>query len=402
MKKLKTIFVLAATLTFSLAVSALAGVSVSSIIGHLEYAPVITGGIYSLSLATSYKLPMLAYSSPAVFTEGLCEKVQTSLNDLMGNNAPEAKRTPVGYLQAILSPTNRAGFSSIPVDQGNGKKRSVRVTYAQRGTEDDITDTYNNGCTPEISKTPFEDIVSVNTPLSTKGISFSEDEMRKLCEADSAWMARVINSELNPFMTALNKRLITLQAANFGNFADGTNGVKSRELINGDDGYAYYNGEVDILNDFEDIDAGSRPMLIGSGMLRDYTRLTDIGCCNAAGVELGSAGDFDYFNDRHVGAILGNANDFIGLAPGNVQLVTYNKYKGTYRKENDVFSKGTIIDPYTGLELDMRWKYDDCNEVYTLSFSLWYSLYFLPANAFAASDALEGVNYSLHYRGVNP
>jgi hypothetical protein len=400
MKNLKTIFTLLASLTFSLAVSAIGGVTITSLIGHIEYAPILSGGIYSLSLVTSMQLPMLAYSSPAVFTEGLCEKVQTSLNDLMGNNAPESKRTPVGYLQAILSPTNRAGFSSIPIDQGNGKKRSARITYAQRGTEADITDTYNNGCTPEISKTPFEDIVSVDTPLSTLGISFSEDEMRKLCEADSAWMARVINSELNPFMTALNKRLITLQNANFGNFADGSNARKDRILINAS-GEAIYNGEVAILNDFEDIDAGSRPMLIGSGMLRDYTRLTDVGCCNSVGVDLGAGGDFDYFNDRHVGGILGNANDFIGLAPGNVQLVTYNKYKGAYRKENDVFSKGTIIDPVTGLELDMRWKYDDCNEVYTLTFSLWYMLYFLPANAFASSDDLEGVNYTLHYRGVN-
>lgn len=398
--KIKLLFSLLATLTFSMAASAVGGATISAIVGHIEYTPVVSAGIYSLALVSNYKLPAYAFSSPAVFTEGLCELVQTKANDLMGNNAPETKRTPVGYLQAIMSPTNRAGFSAIPVDQGNGKKRSVRITYAQRGTEDDIVDEYVTGCEAEISKTPFEDIVSVDTPLSTKGIGFSEDQMRKLCEPDSDWMARVVNAELNPFMIGLNKRLIAIQAANFGNFADSTNARHDRKLIVAATNAANYQGEVDILNDFEDIDAGSRPMLIGNGKLRNYTRLTDIGCCNTFGQNMGDAGDYDYFSDRHVGGVLGNVDDFIGLAPGNVQLVTYNKYKGAYRKENDIFSKGTFIDPYTGIELDMRWKYNDCTEEYILTFGLWYRMYFLPANAFASGDELEGVNYSLHYRAT--
>lgn len=33
----------------------------------------------------------------------------------------------------------------------------------------------------------------------------------------------------------------------------------------------FYYGENQILNDFEDIDAPGRPMLIGGGKLRDYT-----------------------------------------------------------------------------------------------------------------------------------
>lgn len=401
MKKVKILCSLLAVLTMAFAGSLLTGHTVAAIAERASIAVPVALTVFTVVLAFNFKMKaQIAMSAPAPFTKGLCEKVQTSVVNLMKNNAPEVKRTPVGYLQAIMSPANRAGFSAIPVDQGNGKKRTVRATYAQRGTEADITDTYNNGCTPEISKVPFETDIEVNTPLSTLGISFSEDEMRKLCEDDDVWMARVVNAELNPFMTALNKRLIALQAANFGNFSGGSNVVKSRKLINSATNSADYYGENLILNDFEDIDATGRPILIGSGKLRDYTRLTDIGCCNNLGTDLGQAGDFDFFQDRMVGGILGNVDDFIGLAPGNVQLVTYNKYVGKYKKENDVFSKGTFIDPYTGIKLDMRWKYDDCNEVYTLTFGLWYELFFLPDDAFAAGDELNGVNYSLHYRAT--
>jgi hypothetical protein len=113
---------------------------------------------------------------------------------------------------------------------------------------------------------------------------------------------------------------------------------------------------------------------------------------------MSQAGDFDYFTDRFAGTILGDADEFIGIVPGAIQMLTYNKYKGSYKKESPSFSKGTIVDPYTGLELDMRWKYDDCEEKYILTFGLWYNLFFLPANAFAVGDGLVGVNYSLNYK----
>lgn len=83
-------------------------------------------------------------------------------------------------------------------------------------------------------------------------------------------------------------------------------------------------------------------------------------------------------------------------------MLTYNKYKGDYRKANNGnYAKTTIIDPLTGLELDMRWKYNDCDEVWILTFSLWYNLWwFLPTDAFAPTDPLNGVNYTLHYRAT--
>lgn len=400
MKKIKTMLSLFATLTLALVVSATAGAATSVLTGHVELFAPITVGLYSIALVSNYSFPNFAFATPGVFTEGICEKIQTSLNDLMGSNSPEKKRTPVGYLQAITSPTNTAGLSVIPIDLGNGKKRSVRVTYAQRGSETDIQSTANDGCTAEIYKTPYEEIVSIEDVMSTKGIAFSEEEMAKLCESDASWIARIISAEFDPFMTTLNKALITKQASNFGNFADGTSTVHTRQLLVAATQSPYYYGENQIMNDFEDINFTGRPMLIGGGKLRDYTRISKIGCCNAQGIDLGQAGDFDYFNDRHVGTILGGADEFIGLAPGNTQLLTFNKYRGPRAKNFGNVIKTTIMDPFTGILLDMNWKYNDCDEVWILTFSLNYNMFFLPTNAFATGDELDGVNYSLHYKAI--
>lgn len=413
MKKAKIFLAMLATLTFSLAICGAGSVLVSAAVADLSnnpnlvpmLAPWLTVGIYAFVLTSDFQMPgNMAFSAPVVFTKGICANIQTSLNKLMGANAPEVKRTPVGYLQAITSPTNTAGLDVIPIDTRDGKKHKVDVFYAQRGTRDDIQNTYNNGCNPDISKAPFEDVVDITDVFSLKGLTFSEDEMRKLCEGDAEWISRQIAAHLDPFMVVLNETLIAKQGANFGNFADGTSTVHSRHLLNtvsSTNKSANYFGENMIMNDFTDIDAVGRPILIGNGKLRDYTRITEKGCCNSVGIDLGQAGNYDYYDDRAVGTILGNPDDFIGLAPGNVQLLTYNKYKGTYKRPfNGNYSKTTIMDPFTGLELDMRWKYDDCEEVWILTFSLWYNLFFLPADAFAANDPLEGVNYSLHYRAT--
>lgn len=400
MKKISILLSLIATMTFTLVVSCLGGAAIASITGHVELFAPVAVGLYAISLVSNFKMPSMALSTPTVFTEGICEKIQTSLIDLMGANSPERKRTPVGYLQAITSPTNTAGLSVIPINIGNGKKRSVRVTYAQRGVESDIQDTENDGCTSDLSKTPYEDIVSIEDVMSTKTLTFSEEEMAKLCESDQSWIARIINAELDPFMTKLNKALLTKQNTSFGNFADGTATVHNRQLLVAATKTPFYYGESQILGDFEDIDFSGRPILIGSGKLRDYTRMAKIGCCNAQGLDMGQSGDFDFFQDRHVAGIMGNADNFIGLAPGNTQLLTFNKYEGARAKNFGNIIKTTMVDPFTGIKLDMKWKYDDCAEVWNLVFSLNYNMFFLPTNAFASGDANEGVNYSLLYKAT--
>jgi hypothetical protein len=378
----------------------------SAAIGMIAYAATNSVEVATLAFVVPFTLSFFlpesrsGFAFDLVFTQGICEKVQSSLNAILGSTNPALKRTQVGYLQAITSPQNTAGTQQVPIDPGDGKKKEVRIKYLQRGTDQDLTDTKPTGCATEIEKEPFEETVSITNYLGTKGIKFNESQMRRLCEADSEFMAGVINGELDPLIVQLNKNLITIQAANFGAFNPAIALPKEVDLLEGALSRPLYFGESIIMEDMENIDSARRPIVIGGGKLAHYVRQVGIGCCNDFGIELSQAGNMDFFRDRFVGPILGNVDDFIALVPGYVQLLTYNEYVGSYVKENDVFSHTTITDPVTGIKFDMKWHYNDCDDFYFVQFGINYEMWFIPANSFAAYDELEGVNFTFHYRAT--
>lgn len=367
-------------------------------ISGLAVAPFIVGVLFITALISINSKKGLLYDTP--FLQGLCVAVQTSLNELLGKNDPALSRTAVGYLQALRSAQNTAGVTYVPVDPGNGKFKKVRVTWIQRGTEDEIVTEEQSDCDPEVFPSPFEEDVEVTQYIGTKWFGFNRSDMRKLCEKDSAYRGRVMSSKIDALMVKLDKQLIALQAANFGAFNPVIyTGYKDVTVLNADGDGISYLGEARMQDDFKNLNVSSTPIVIGAGNLSLYATMAKIGCCNQLGQDLSRAGHMDFFYDKYVDSILG-ANHFIGLVPGYVQLLTWNKYVGEYRQEEATFSTGTIMDPFTNIVLDMKWEYKSCGEQYAVKFSLNYELWFIPTNSFAAGDELEGVNFTLHYRAV--
>lgn len=383
----------------SLFLSMFAGIVLASALEIQKYNVAIGLTLFVVSLLATEQKGNLYMA----FTQGICQRVQESLMTILGSNTPSLKRGQYGYLNALQSPQNLSGVTKIPIDPGTGKQKRVRLTFIQRGVEADVQTTEITDCSTEIEPTPFEQDVDITSYLRSPGIKFDENQMRKLCEGDMEYMSAVINSQIDAVVKVLNKKLITTQNTNFGNFNPNTIGVvgdkKTVILLTGKKQVPHYMGESEIIEAFEDLDWAGRPIVIGGGTLSHYTRQVGIGCCNENGINLAQAGNMDYFKDRYVEGIIG-ANEFIGLVPGMVQLMTWNKYVGSYRKENDVFSHTTILDPVTGLLFDMKWKYDDCSDSYSVHFGIHYDLYFIPANAFQASDELFGVNGSLNFAGI--
>lgn len=332
-----------------------------------------------------------------VFTQGICEKVQQSLNQILNGKAPSVLRTPVGYLDALISTQNTAGVEKVAVDAGNGKKKQVRIKFIQRGVSTDITTDADGDCTVDVEKEPFDETVEVTQFIGTKWMGFDQTQMRKLCEADGVFMESVVRAEIDILCVELNKALLALQNANFGNFIDGTSVAHAVPLLETVKKSPLYYGESMLMEEFENLGVMQRPIVVGAGNLAHYVRQVGIGCCNDAGVSLNQAGNMDFFRDRFVNSVIG-ANHFIGLIPGYVQLLTWNKYVGEYRQETPSFSHTTITDPVTGLTFDMKWKYDDCTEKWVMRMTLNYELFFIPANSFAATDELYGMNGSLHFR----
>jgi hypothetical protein len=330
------------------------------------------------------------------FTQGLCQKLQQDLINVAGNNAPALKRDRTGYLDALVSEENRSGVEMIQVPT-NGKYRAVQINYIQRGVEADVNLTCTNDCAGSIEKAPLETVVNITNCLETKGLIFNDDEMRKLCEQDSVYVANVVMSQMNAINVALNKQLLAKQALNFGKFLDGT-ALKNVKLFEDTTNAARAIAMANIRHEYDDAGAVGSPLVIGGGNLDLYAKVQQIACCNSTtGTDLSRWTDYRYYNDRFVEGVIG-ANEFIVLAPGAVQLITWNKYVGSYAKRNDVFEHGTITDPFTGLTYDLKVHYDDCADQWVIKFFLNWEPWFIPANAFQATDDLFGVNYSFNFK----
>lgn len=332
------------------------------------------------------------------FTEGLCPEVQQALNATAGD-APSIKRTQLGYLEALESDQNTAGVQKVAVDPGTGKKKTVQLTYIQRASDETTLRTSElTDCSTSVEPAPFEQSVEITSFLGTPGIKFDRAQMRKLCAPDSQYMSEQVNAQIDLLMRGLNKKLITAQAAAFGTFLGGDT-YKAVALLKGNNGSPNYKGEAEILEYFADLDVMGKPIVVGAGNLAYYMRQTAVGGVNQDGINVGMGGNMDFFRDRFVEPILGD-NAFIGLVPGMVQLLTWNKYVGAYAADSPTFSHGTIVDPKTGLTIDMRWHFNDCDDTYSLNMGLWYKLHTIPTNAFAATDDLFEYNGSLKFVGV--
>jgi hypothetical protein len=330
------------------------------------------------------------------FTQGLCSKLQADLNSVAGQNAPSLKRDRVGYVDALMSAENRSGFEAIPIPT-NGKNRSVQINYIQRGTDADVNLTCSNTCDTDQEIAPKETIVDVPNCLETKGMKFSEDQMRKLCEADSVYVSNVIMSQMNALNVALNKQLLAEQSTNFGKFSDGT-AQKSIQLFDATNNAPRSIASAQIRHEYDMVGSSGAPMIIGSGNFDLYAKTQQIACCNSTtGTDLSRWTDYMYFNDRFVESVIGT-DEFIVLAPNAVQLLTWNKYVGDYAKRNDVFEHGTITDPFTGLTYDLKVHYDDCADEWSIKLLLNWGIFFIPSNAFQTTDDNFGVNYTFNFK----
>lgn len=399
MKRLLSILGALLVISGSISGAILQSTAVGMIVAAASDSPILALSAFVGSLTLSFMLPSSKGNYAFVtFTEGICEKIQSSLTEVFGNNAPSLKRTKVGFLEALTSPQNTAGMMQIPIDPGDGKERSVRLKYIQRGTEDDIGTTRPSGCATEKEPTPKEQIVSITNELYTKGMKFSQAQMRKLCEGDSAYIAGVINSRLDPFMVKLNKLLLTNASTNFGNYYGGSSAVKNYNLLKTNNSVDYF-GESDLIEDMENLDALGRPIVIGADKLSHYVRQIGIGCCNAEGQNLANAGNMDFFHDKYVSGILGT-DHFLTLVPGHIQLMTFNENVGEYAEENKSWSHGTLIDPRTGIKLDIDVDYNNCDRYFSMHFGFKYEMYYLPGNAFTYGDDLYGFNGLLHAKAT--
>jgi len=320
------------------------------------------------------------------YTEGLCSALQVNLNDIAGTNAPALRREKTGMVDALMSDYNRAGFTAqvVPTD---GKFRAVQINYQNQACDADVTTSCASNCTPEVTPEPKQALITEFSCIKYK-MSFDENEMRKLCEADTVWVGQTIMGAMNAVNVALDKALLTIIQGNQGGFigddGDCNGSPLSVPLFNA-------NGQLNpmswayIKHIFEQTGYNGVPIMVGGGSLELWAKANQIACCNTNyGMDMGRIlSESFYYSDRFANSIIGNGDgkSFAVLAQGGNQLITWNKYLGDYAKRNDSFEHGTIVDPFTGMVYDLKTNYDDCAEKWYVEIGINYNLFQLPGGS---------------------
>lgn len=306
-----------------------------------------------------------------------CQALQAKLTDFYGANAAEFRTLgSIGLLKYLTSPQNTRGFRKIDVESIPGKKRAVAMMVDNPFCFDLCALTADCNVTRVESTNPAEEVVfSLDGPeyrvcdgegsgAAPVALTFSEADLARYCtETDVSYITRQIARYNKRFIESLDQRIFEIAASKVGTNATGaattdlkfftTNADTSQSNINATAVFFLNQLWKDAANDGQFALIGGQTL----AMIAEFKKWQGL---NAMGVDLNNINEeipFIYY-DRNSDSILGTS-DFLQVAPGAMQLVTWNEYKGEKRRSiTDLYTHGTFIDPATGIEVDYDWYFD--------------------------------------------
>jgi len=354
----------------------------------------------------SYSVGTLAGACPAILT-GLEEVTNRAYTDLV---------TPVGFVQALVDPTNTQGVEIIQQAGGeNGHVKQVRVVYKQRVLPSEILTTKD--CDSGTEKPRLEEIYSIAMERHHT-IHVDEDTLRVLCDEHSNYqtlaakglsqsgaavaslsvLAEIVRDwllDMDPMRQAINSDLLTASLLNIGYYTDGT-ASKNFEVIKATDNAFVLTGFNQFKQQLSRIGMRGQPIMVGEGNLELAIMAAQYGCCNLQGQDIGkmnSAPGFKFYKDVQLGTAFGNANAFLAFMPGSMQLMSWNKYVGNFTRQIGTKFRGTMPDPVIpGLMYDISIQPNECGEYYDLKIDAYYDLFAAPTTLFKTGDRLAKVN----------
>lgn len=326
-----------------------------------------------------------------------CQNLQTDLVDYFARNAPQYRTYGnTSTLKWLLSPQNTNGFKKLDVSSGiPGKKRPVAMQIADPYCFDIAkaarlcTNTAGNiSQTPQeivydFTGDPFRIVDDSDAPLRLK---IDLAALQAYCTInDFSWLTDQINRLLFRFEEQLDLRIFELLAAGVGTNKAGDAVTNLPLWVLGNNNTAILNPETQFaLNQtMNDIGVNTQWGAIGGSIINKINQFTKWLGLDSAGVDMSKVLAINPFTfyDRNAEDVIG-ITDFLQLAPGAAQLITWNRYgpgSSVRREVTDLYSNGTITLPTTGLDIDWKWRYDYECEIWYFEPSLFADVVIVPA-----------------------
>jgi hypothetical protein len=335
---------------------------------------------------------MAAQSFPGTITAvGACDAVRREVTALAGENAPFNLGRETGALDYVTNSGGGAGIEYDIISSSDAVVKRARVLYDQRTRPCQVsTDPNTNICNDTgttISRKEF--FVDIDKKLSSPARYWTVEDMAVLCDPGKAeFMRQRLANDLRATRERWDEILLAEFNARVGKIYhwDGTTtaagSYKSLQLLDNnstgspDQDIPLPGNYVNMLLDYENMQLGGVPAIIGQGYFHKFMMLQKMSCCNATtpyGEAVAGAGAAYYF-DQAGNAVLG-ANKVVMATPGAIHLMTYN-VNNIININTELEAHTVVRDPvYPNIYWNLDFKWDCTTNRWKYMYSIHWTLF---------------------------
>ena len=366
---------------------------------------------------------------------GYCPAMLQHMKYVIGQNAPEHKITPSGFLRATLEKGAQATpiADSLALANTAGHIKDLRLKYYQRTTPAQMATADN--CDIDLVQA-YDEITIDTTSIVKFGLHFDQATIARYCDEASATVSigaaptRFMQEHLAGLMAAMNGFVGKIDQTLLGQIVWGKNAVTGANTavtvnFNNDSTVNdFTEGWTKVMTDYRFNEGQGMPIVVGSGLvdsaavqamipaMTQYAQLNN----NAA------MGQMDYYHDIYMKDAVGT-NQFGVFQPGTFGLVELDRYRGFRAQQLGLSTFWNMAVPFNlpgsdgllgMLNIDFQLRELDCptettvgyeettlGAGYSLIMSKRFALWQVPNDAYLAADRLTGNNGALRYTATN-
>jgi hypothetical protein len=330
------------------------------------------------------------------FDQMRCQDILVGLRKYMTEDVdPITSRGLYGFTNALMSDRNLQGFSQIPLRLGD---KVYGYKFARLTQNTVVSNAKVNVCTAPKEMKPLEYVFEPTLQRYTEAVYLRDEDLRRYCSntRDELVNAMILASMDELFRT-IDADLLGVLVTQFGQYYNtASNAAKAQPVLKAADGSPNMAGFGSMRQDYRQIHGRGNPVLVGSGIMERAFFALEEACCADGGINFGYQGrQFDFYPDDNVDTVLG-ANQAFMFQPGSLAFISRNDYVNESMVDSPTEKRMTMVDPYTGIPLDIVFVRDTCSGQWNMNVGLTFGLArLIRDDAWVAGSPMEGTNGTL-------
>lgn len=337
-----------------------------------------------------------------------CPNMQDAINNYFLTCNSEFYKEPMPMAEFITSEMNRNGVTQL-VSPGQGKTRTVELTYSKMISESEVTEDAERTCTATTKRGNCLAEYSIDTTANNKAEELvSAADLEVQCRDNGDYFSERLAKVLDVLERKIATDMATDAAALIGNWSSEVTSQDGSAVANDTvvvktlkdssvDPYPTTMSFLDLI--FMQTGYCGTPVLFAGSKLYQYYQWLQSGCCASSGVNLEA--QLQQFGkavmyDRRMATALGGNDYALATQQKAMALLHYtlnNWSDGVPAPilQGSNYFKMVVATPRLGVPVDITVK-DDCGSVSIVGFSTT-KLVALPDGLFPNDHHMFGVNF---------